>query len=45
MIVSMSFMAGQTTGPIAIKFTELKAQKLGLGFIHWSYYTWDTINI
>ena len=28
----MSFMAGQTTGPIALKFTELQAQKSGLGF-------------
>lgn len=28
----MSFVAGQTTGPIAIKFTELKAQKSGIGF-------------
>ena len=32
MFLFMSFMAGQTTGPIAIKFTELKAPRSGLGF-------------
>ena len=30
MYVCMSFMAGQTAGPIALKFTELKAKKVRL---------------
>ena len=42
MFVSMSLMAGQTAGPIALKFTE--AQKSGLSF-KLKRFTKESINL